>query len=62
MANLAIRGYDIQRPRATGPGGSFDYPGRGVKLLWDNQQMRITNLDDVNRFVKRDYRQGWKLG
>lgn len=61
MANLAIRGYDIQRPRATGPGGSFDYPGRGVKLLWDNQQMRITNLDDVNRFVKRDYRQGWKL-
>lgn len=61
MANLAIRGYDIQRPRATGPGGSFDYPGRGVKLLWDNQQMRVTNLDDVNRFVKRDYRQGWKL-
>jgi predicted dehydrogenase len=60
MANLAIRGYDIQQPKATGQG--FSYPGRGVKLLWDNQQMRITNLDDVNRFVKRDYRAGWKLG
>lgn len=60
MANLAIRGYDLQRPKATGQG--FDYPGRGLKLLWDNQQMKITNLDEVNQFVKREYRQGWKLG
>ncbi|MGI4864601.1 MAG: Gfo/Idh/MocA family protein [Janthinobacterium lividum] len=60
MANLAIRGYDLQRPKATGTG--FDYPGRGLKLLWDNQQFKVTNLDDVNRFVKRDYRAGWQLG
>ena len=60
MANLAIRGYDLQRPKATGSG--FDYPGRGLKLLWDNQQFKVTNLDDVNRFVKRDYRPGWQLG
>ncbi len=59
MANLAVRGYDLRRPKAAGQG--FDYPGRGLKLLWDNQQMRITNLDEVNRFVKRDYRAGWKL-
>jgi predicted dehydrogenase len=60
MANLAIRGYDLQRPKATGPG--FDYPGRGLKLLWDNQQLKVTNLDEVNRFVKRQYRTGWQLG
>jgi hypothetical protein len=60
MANLAIRGYDLQRPKASGQG--FDYPGRGRKLLWDNTQMRITNLDEVNQFVKREYRAGWKLG
>ncbi len=60
MANLAIRGYDIQRPRASGTG--MDYPGRGIELLWDNQLQRITNFDEVNRFVKRDYRQGWHLG
>ncbi|WP_223648820.1 Gfo/Idh/MocA family protein [Hymenobacter psoromatis] len=59
IANLAIRGYDIQRPRATGPGGSMDYPGRGVELLWDPKNLRITNLDDVNQFVKRTYRTGW---
>jgi hypothetical protein len=28
--------------------------------LWDNTNMRITNFDDVNQFIKREYRQGWK--
>ena len=60
MANLAIRGYDIRKPKASGEG--YDYPGRSVKLLWDNQNMRITNFDEVNQFVKRDYRSGWTLG
>jgi predicted dehydrogenase len=59
MANLAIRGYDLKKPKASGQG--FDYPGRGRKLLWDNSQMRITNLDEVNQFVKREYRSGYKL-
>ncbi|RNI30011.1 gfo/Idh/MocA family oxidoreductase [Rufibacter immobilis] len=59
MANLAIRGYDIQKPKADGKG--FDYPGRNIKLVWDNANMRVTNFDDVNQFVKREYRQGWKL-
>ncbi|MBC3539068.1 Gfo/Idh/MocA family protein [Rufibacter sediminis] len=60
MANLAIRGIDVRKPNAAGNG--FDYPGRGVKLLWDNQNMRVTNFDEVNQFVKRDYRAGWTLG
>lgn len=59
MANLAIRGFDIQKPNPAGNG--FVYPGRYVKLLWDNKNMRVTNFDDVNQFVKRDYRQGWSL-
>ncbi|WP_207434251.1 Gfo/Idh/MocA family protein [Sabulibacter ruber] len=60
MANLAIRGVDVRRSKADGTG--FDYPGRGIKLLWDNQNMRITNFDEVNQFVKREYRSGWTLG
>ncbi|WP_266202708.1 Gfo/Idh/MocA family protein [Pontibacter kalidii] len=59
MANLAIRGIDIRVPKADGKG--FNYPGRDKKLLWDNDQMRVTNFDDVNRFVKREYRPGWTL-
>jgi predicted dehydrogenase len=56
VANLAIRGYDIQKEVL----GEETYPGRSVKLLWDNENMRITNFDEVNQFVKRDYREGWK--
>lgn len=59
MANLAIRGFDIQQPK---DGGGFSYPGRYVKLLWDNNNMKITNLDDVNQFVRRQYPEGYSLG
>lgn len=59
MANLAIRAYDIRVPKADGKG--FNYPGRYRKLLWDNNNMRVTNLDLVNQFVKREYREGYTL-
>ena len=59
MANLAIRGADIRVPRETGNG--FNYPGRNIKLLWDNDNMKVTNFDEVNKFVKREYREGFKL-
>ncbi len=59
MANLAIRVADIPKPRANGRG--FEYPGSNTKLLWDNQNMRVTNFDEANQFVKREYRQGWTL-
>ena len=59
MANLAIRGFDIRKPKADNKG--FDYPGRYIKLLWDNDNMKVTNFDDVNQFVKREYRKGYNL-
>ncbi|MGZ3838882.1 MAG: Gfo/Idh/MocA family protein [Flavisolibacter sp.] len=59
MANLAIRGNDIRVPKATGNG--FSFPGRYLKLLWDNDNMRVTNFDAVNQYVKRNYRQGFSL-
>ncbi|MGV3502841.1 MAG: Gfo/Idh/MocA family protein [Adhaeribacter sp.] len=59
MANLAIRGHDIRYPKSDGKG--FTYPGRDIKLLWDSQNMKVTNFDAVNQFVKREYRQGWNL-
>lgn len=60
IANLAIRGTDVQRSSADGK--RLSYPGRDIKLLWDKQSLRVTNFDDVNQFVKREYRQGWSLG
>jgi predicted dehydrogenase len=57
MGNLAIRSYDIQKK----VGDETKYPGRYIKLLWDGPNMKITNFDEANQFVKREYRQGWKL-
>ncbi|OZI10007.1 oxidoreductase [Siphonobacter sp. BAB-5385] len=59
MGNLAIRSYNVRKPNADGKG--FAYPGR-KKLLWDGPSMRITNFEDANQFVKREYRSGWSLG
>jgi hypothetical protein len=56
MGNLAVRSYDYRQPKADGKG--FTFPGR-KKLLWDGQQMKITNFDEANQFVKREYRAGW---
>lgn len=60
MGNLAIRSHDIRKPREDRP-GQFDYPGRYIKLLWDGANMKITNFEEANQFVKREYRSGWKL-
>lgn len=59
MANLGIRAADTPKPRANGRGN--DYPGANMKLLWDYKNMHVTNLDEVNQFVKREYRKGWTL-
>jgi hypothetical protein len=58
MGNLAIRSYDIRKPKIDKP-NQFDYPGRGIKLLWDGEAMKVTNFDEANAFVKREYRKGW---
>ena len=31
------------------------------KLLWDSAALKFTNLEEANRFVRRDYRAGWKI-
>ena len=33
----------------------------GKKLEWDGPNMRATNAPEAAQFVKREYRQGWKL-
>ncbi len=69
MGNLAIRSYDIRKLKPTtgdstrgGRRDAYDYPGRYIELLWDGDNMKITNFDDANQFVKRTYRDGWSLG
>ena len=52
IGNLAIRSFLMKN--------KDQYPGR-KKLLWDAKNMKITNFDEANQFVKREYRDGWSL-
>jgi len=47
MANLAVRSHELK--------------GGHIKMLWDNDNMKITNFDAANEFVKRQYREGWTV-
>ena len=35
--------------------------GQGVRLDYDGEAMRVTNSEVANRFLTREYRQGWSL-
>ncbi|HTH82435.1 MAG TPA: Gfo/Idh/MocA family oxidoreductase [Mucilaginibacter sp.] len=68
MCNLAIRGVNV--PKASDPSGNTVdglgrrrtvYPARYVNLVYDAPNLKVTNVDEVNQFVKRQYRDPWKL-
>ena len=35
--------------------------GAGKKVEWDVPGMKCTNIDELNQFVHRSYRQGWEV-
>lgn len=66
----------IEACRGGAPAGSnFDYAGpltetvllgnlairAGKKLEWDGKNMKVTNDEAANKWVKREYREGWAL-
>lgn len=57
MGNLAIRSYLLRRENSK---GQMEFFAR-KKLLWDGENMRITNLEEANQFVGRTYREGFKV-
>jgi len=66
MCNLAIRGVNITRSQeVTGRDGNKHMrntnPAAYIDLIYDAANLKITNVDEVNQFVKRDYRDPWKL-
>ncbi|HUT30562.1 MAG TPA: Gfo/Idh/MocA family oxidoreductase [Sedimentisphaerales bacterium] len=54
---------------------NFDYSGRLTEMVllgniairdqreihWDAESMRVTNIPDANKYVRREYREGWIL-
>jgi hypothetical protein len=55
MGNLLLRSFNIRHKTKSG----YDYPGRYIEYKWDGPNMRITNFEPANQFVKREYREGW---
>jgi hypothetical protein len=53
FSNLALRSWNLKN-------SNNKFPGR-KKLLWDAAQMKVTNFDEANQFVKREYRAGYSL-
>jgi predicted dehydrogenase len=51
MGNLLLRSFNWHEKGKT--------PGRYITYKWDGANMRITNFEPANQFVKREYRQGW---
>ena len=57
MGNLAIRSYMLRKQNSK---GRFDFFAR-KKLIWDGKKIKITNLEEANQFVGREYRKGWEI-
>jgi len=49
----------IVRPMGSSLQEAFNFPGRYIKYKWDGPNMRITNFEQANQFIKREYRDGW---
>jgi len=35
--------------------------GEGYRMEWDGPNMKVTNIAEANKFLKREYRAGWEL-
>ena len=65
MGNLILRSYNIREQvkhndSIYGEREGFIYPGRNKTFQWDGANMRITNFEQANQFIKRKYRDGWE--
>jgi hypothetical protein len=34
---------------------------KNTVLKWDGPNMRVTNLEEANQYIHKEYREGWKL-
>jgi len=64
MGNLILRSFNIREKISKndpvyGKMEGYNFPGRYITYKWDGPNMRITNFEQANQFVKREYRKGW---
>ncbi len=52
--------YGAQLTEFTLLGNLAQHAGVGKKIEWDGKKMRVTNLKELNAWIERPYRKGWK--
>ena len=38
------------------------FAGKGQKVEFDAEKMEVTNIPDLNKYIRREYRKGWEAG
>ncbi len=60
MGNIAIKAFQykqLKEGKKLGDWAPYEYPGRRT-IKWDGDNMKVTNYDLANKWVKRAYREG----
>jgi hypothetical protein len=64
LGNLLLRSFNIREKikrvdPVYGNMEGYKFSGRYKALKWDGENMRVTNFEAANQFIKREYRKGW---
>jgi len=64
LGNLLLRSFNIREKimrndPVYGNMEGYKFSGRYVSLKWDGENMKVTNFEPANQFIKRVYRDGW---
>ncbi len=64
LGNLLLRSFNLREKTTRndpvyGKQDVYKFPGRYIAFQWDGPQMRVTNFEPANQFIKREYRKGW---
>jgi len=64
LGNLLLRSFNIREKvkkmdPVYGAMEGYAYSGRYKALKWDGANMRVTNYEPANQFLRRTYRKGW---
>ena len=60
LGNLLLRSFNVQEKiKRNDNSEGLRFSGRYKSLEWDGKNMRVTNYDPANQFVRRVYREGW---
>ena len=64
LGNLLLRSFNLREKikrvdPVYGNMEAYKFSGRYKALQWDGDNMRVTNFEAANQFIKREYRKGW---